>query len=312
MGIDSFNRNKRFIVTSILMTALFLLLQACAEGSRGPGGGGKAVFSQAKLDALTPEDILLGGRLYDNWWDAKNQPSEPPTEEQPLWAEREDLTVQQVNSSSWRCKSCHGWDYKGAEGAYSQIRAPDKYTGFPGLLQLQKDIEGNPVEAKVVFNKIANGVTSEEYNKAPHKFSQYLNNDELHALTAFVIQFGWIDIGSALSGSATAGEAIFKSADRGCTDAGCHDNPDKQLKIRTVAQTNPEEFLHKVKFGQPNTPMPGGLNSVDSKDVLAFLRSGKTGGEVGNFSQIKYAAASLSKGGLIYDKWWEVTNGSPP
>lgn len=301
MNLNPYSKGIRTFGPLLMVLISIVVLQGCAEGPRS-GGGSNAVFDQTKLDAA---DVALGGRLYDNWWNAQNTPSTPPLDEQPLWSLREDPTVQQENSSSWRCKTCHGWDYQGADGSYSQVNNPSKYTGFPGLLQLRFDIDGNEVTPEAIFNFIKNG-SAENYEGAEHSFGKYLSGDELHALTAFVIQIAWNPLGNPLSGSPTSGETLFLSPDQGCTDAGCHDTPDKQQLIRNVALENPEEFLHKVKFGQPGTAMMGGLNSVDAKHVLAFLRSGQAAGDIGNFSTVKYAAASLSKGGLIFDKWWET------
>ncbi|MGE5123820.1 MAG: hypothetical protein ACM3H7_04830, partial [Acidobacteriaceae bacterium] len=67
-----------------------------------------------------------GGRLYDNWWVEAGV--DEPTSDQPLWASQ--TTNTRSGSDTWRCKECHGWDYKGADGAYG---SGSHMTGFPGV-----------------------------------------------------------------------------------------------------------------------------------------------------------------------------------
>ena len=64
--------------------------------------------------AVAGEDaVVRGGRLYDNWYRELHLP--PPREPHPLLAE----TVTGAGAgaaASWRCATCHGWDYRGAAG----------------------------------------------------------------------------------------------------------------------------------------------------------------------------------------------------
>ena len=68
--------------------------------------------------------------------------------------------------------------------------------------------------------------------------------------------------------------------------AACHGNNGKTLNfgdaaapeyVGTLAVDNPWEFLHKVRFGQPASPMPAGLvtgwNIQDIIDVLAHAQT---------------------------------------
>ena len=88
---------------------------------------GAIKFGEEQLDQSS---VSKGGRLYDNWWQEAGV--DEPSGDQPLW------TTQTTNTRSggdtWRCKECHGWDYKGAEGAYG---SGSHFTGFPGVLDAQ-------------------------------------------------------------------------------------------------------------------------------------------------------------------------------
>jgi thiosulfate dehydrogenase len=75
----------------------------------------------------TAPSASLGGLLYDNWW-AVTGADEPATD-QPLW--KTQTTNTRTGADTWRCKECHGWDYKGVEGAYG---SGSHKTGFKGIL----------------------------------------------------------------------------------------------------------------------------------------------------------------------------------
>jgi hypothetical protein len=64
--------------------------------------------------------------------------------------------------------------------------------------------------------------------------------------------------------------------------AGRHGEEGKMIDfggdyLGSIANDNPWEFLHKVRFGQPRTPMPAGRDSgwstQDAVDVLAYSQT---------------------------------------
>jgi hypothetical protein len=60
--------------------------------------------------------ITRGGLLYDKWYGALGK--EAPKKTHPAYTK----AGKKKGSSTWRCKECHGWDYKGARGAYAKQR----------------------------------------------------------------------------------------------------------------------------------------------------------------------------------------------
>jgi thiosulfate dehydrogenase len=82
--------------------------------------------------------------------------------------------------------------------------------------------------------------------------------------------------------SSTGDPAIGKTMfDNTC--ASCHGTDGKKLNfggdddpeyVGTIARDNPWEFIHKVSFGQPGSPMPSGLalgwTLEDIANLLAF------------------------------------------
>lgn len=240
-----------------------------------PAGVSMNRQTQEYIDLLTyvhalPTESLVteGGRLYDNWWKAMGM-AEPPPGDQPLWATQ--TTNTRSGGDTWRCKECHGWDYKGVDGVYG---SGSHLTGFPGMMNA-KDMSAEELTAWL------DGTENPD-----HDFSPYFEESQFSMLVAF-IQRGivdrspYIDDDKSVKGDATHGESLFNSV---C--ARCHGADGKNINfgdaaepeyVGTVASDNPWEALHKGSFGQPGTHMPAGLNFgwtlQDIADLIAYLQT---------------------------------------
>lgn len=228
--------------------------------------GGEAVTSSS-TSASASVSVSRGGRLYDNWW--KEAGVAEPSGDQPQWASQ--TTNTRSGLDTWRCKECHGWDYKGADGAYG---SGSHFTGFPGVM-------GN--ETKTVDEIVA--ILSGDAN-TDHDFSA-MGEGALVDLATFLKE-GVVDYAplidaetkAAAGGDSVHGEELFAS----CT--GCHGedglnlnfgSEDEPEYVATIALDNPWEFLHKVRAGQPGTAMPAvidaGWSMDDLRDLLAFSQT---------------------------------------
>lgn len=205
-------------------------------------------------------DEVRGGALYDNWWAVTGQ--DAPDDDHPLWASRPDPQSSERGAATWRCKECHGWDYMGVAGAYG---SGSHRTGFAGILGTQK------TEAELI-ELLTDG--------DDHAYGDVLDEQSVADLAAFVVD-GTIDVTTILAmdgsfmGDAEIGQAIYDDTCSGChgnngltrppgADEGFEDFPG------LVANDNPPEFLHKVRFGQPGTAMPPQAKEL-SNDALAGL-----------------------------------------
>lgn len=218
-------------------------------------------------EATSPNSASRGGRLYDNWM--KEAGVEEPGSDQPLWASQTTNTRSGVDT--WRCKECHGWDYMGADGAYS---SGSHFTGFLG-------VSGAASKNSDEITAILTGVTN-----ADHDFSA-MGEDAIADLVTF-LQSGLVDFTtlidsetkSPIDADATHGEELFASC------AACHGedglvlnfgNEEEPEYIGTLALDNPLEFLHKVRAGQPGTSMPAAMDGdwsmQDLLDLLAFAQT---------------------------------------
>ena len=254
-----------------------------AAGAPGPAGAVGAPGAKPSADELkaliaeqlrgapaTVAQIARGGRLYDNW--VKETKASVPAGNQPLWALQ--TTNTRTGLDTWRCKECHGWDYKGKGGAYSR---GSHYTGFAGVL------EAAATRSSAELVQILKGGTDFR-----HDFSKVLNEQSLTDLASFITQATinvtpYVDYAAKkpIGGNAAAGAQLYTSV---C--AACHGADGKQLNfgdaaapeyVGTLAVDNPWEFLHKVRSGQPDTTMPSGLVSGwNIQNVIDLLAHAQT------------------------------------
>ncbi len=215
----------------------------------------------------TESPVTEGGRLYDKWWAAIG--ADEPTGDHPLWATQ--TTNTRTGKDTWRCKECHGWDYKGKDGVYG---SGSHLTGFPGVLDAAGMSEAE-LTAWLTGGK-----------NADHDFSPYLGEAQIKMLVAF-IQHGAVDTSpyinadKTVNGDSARGETHFTNV---CSR--CHGADGKKLNfgdaaepefIGTVATDNPWEAFHKDSFGQPGQHMPAGLNFgwslQDIADLIAYLQT---------------------------------------
>lgn len=207
--------------------------------------------------------LSRGGRLYDNWYEALGQ--DGPDQTHPAWPA---ANTKKTGAVTNRCKSCHGWDYRGAAGKYGSGSYQTGITGVDGMQS------GDIDQIKSVIRDNTHGFTD-----------AMIPERELGYLATFIAR-GAIDPASIIdnqtgdvSGNADAGAAIYQT-----TCAACHGFDGKALDfsggdtpeyVGTIAQDNPWEALHKIRNGQPGVEMIAMRAFDDSvmADLLAYLES---------------------------------------
>lgn len=209
---------------------------------------GQAVSQRPVGNWDVPEDdaISHGGRLYDKWWSELGLP-EPTTTHQAYPA-----AGGKSGADTWRCKECHGWDYRGREGAY---RKGSHFTGIKGISAYAG---GDPAAVLQILGD------------ANHQYQQVLVPQALEYLAGFVVN-GQVEMdkyidgesGEVIGGDLKRGKALF---DKYC--ARCHDedgryqnfsgDPANPEYVGTVARENPWEAWHKIRNGHPGSRMPMG------------------------------------------------------
>ena len=207
--------------------------------------------------------LTRGGRLYDSWFNT--QGIDKPKDTHPAWPAS---NTKQKGNTTWRCKSCHGWDYLGRDGKYA---SGSYQTGIPGVMSAK----GKGVDE--VAGMIRGG---------PHGFTKEMIPDEQMGYLAAFVSRGlddmnkYIDAKSGdVKGDPAKGAPVFQT-----TCASCHGFDGRALNwgddkepgfVGTEANANPWEVLHKIRNGHPGVEMIS-LRAFDiqtSVDLLAYTKT---------------------------------------
>lgn len=194
--------------------------------------------------------MARGGRLYDKWYEELDVAA--PEQVHPAYPASGGYANKPADT--WRCKECHGWDYRGREGAYATGKHA---TGIVGIDRLR----GGDPAAVVALLKDAN-----------HRYGERLGERELGELALFVTR-GQVEMEGLIEratkriqGDARQGAPVYDTI---C--ARCHGEDGMAIKgmkpMGHVATDNPWETLHKVLNGEPGSKMPA-LRALDHRIAL--------------------------------------------
>ncbi len=196
-------------------------------------------------------DPVRGGQLYDKWWVVNGAIA--PTGDHPLWAFRPDMgSNTRTGPDTWRCKECHGWDYKGVDGAYG---SGSHRTGFGGVFnttltpqELFDLLEADAPETGGHDMDSAGMSDRDLWDVVKMTVDSTIDTDIYIAPNATFV-------GNEFSGGFWYGTACSSCHGNNGTDInlGTEANP---AYVGTIAVQNPWEFFHKIRFGQPGAEMP--------------------------------------------------------
>ncbi len=233
--------------------------------------GALAVVVFCLSSQAVAQDAFQGGRLYDKWWTGNGSPA--PVGEHPLYP----AVGQQSGNTTFRCKECHGWDYKGAAGAYAV--GSSHFTGIPGVLTSAM----TPAQMfDIIKNPDGDGTGGTNVNG--HGFGTIgLSDADIDDIVAF-LQTQLVDPAAFLNGTQFVGDPVQGEANY--TGSGfcffCHGDdgtdlnfgtPENPEWVGTVAVSNPWEFMHKIRVGQPGSQpaMPSWTQNGGSDQGAADL-----------------------------------------
>jgi thiosulfate dehydrogenase len=215
----------------------------------------------------TSADAVRGGLLYDKWWEVNGQTE--PTGNHSWYPE----AGQKSGADTWRCKECHGWDYKGKDGAYGNTSS-SHYTGIKGVYDA-RNLNPAHLFALISGHNISGLAEQDIWDLV--KFIK----EGLVEMDKYIIFHG--TQAKSATGDATNGKTLYEN-----TGAGggmcimCHGADGKTIEfepgefVGTYASDNPWEALHKIRFGHPGSSptMPSavsnGLSIDDQIDILTY------------------------------------------
>ncbi|MHC4909935.1 MAG: c-type cytochrome, partial [Planctomycetota bacterium] len=243
---------------NVSVALVLLILASLATSFRATAGGGDG------------SDPLMGGLMWDKWWVAINAPE--PTGDHPLYPDDGPKS----GSTTFRCKECHGWDYKGASGAYG--KGSSHYTGIAGVF-------GSTLTPSEMFDLLKNDTLPNGHGFANYGIADNYIEDLVDFLQKLIIDTDvYIDDDKNFLGDPVQGEAYFTAMGVSCFV--CHGangasinfgSPDDPQWVGTIAVENPWEMLHKIRFGNPGDPMPpwlggGGGDNQGAADIGRYAQ----------------------------------------
>lgn len=198
--------------------------------------------------------ISLGGKLYDDPWAVLDV--EPPAGSNPAIR-----AAPIAERATWRCVTCHGWSYAGAEvGGVS----------FPGVRHLARS-DAETIKARILDPR--------------HPFPAADLPDLALDLLAFFIRDGlydptdFLDARGRALGNAELGRDVFEGACISCHQLdgrrylqGEHGD---RSSLGWVARNRPEQALHKILNGVPAAEMLSlrFLPPEQIADLLSYLQT---------------------------------------
>jgi len=198
--------------------------------------------------------IARGGRLYDKWYAVIG--AEKPADTHAAWPAS---NTKKKGDTTWRCKSCHGWDNLGEDGAYA---SGSYQTGIKGV----RDLAGAD-QAKII------AMMKDDTHGLAGKM-----DDQDFADLALFIGVGQTDMdkyidraSKAPKGDKAKGQVYYETV---CTN--CHGATGTKVKDMDPLgklMGNPWEVMHKILYGQPKEQMPA-LVAFDRQvaaDIMAYI-----------------------------------------
>lgn len=230
----------RAVLSSTISTGFVLAALASSPASAGDIQG----------------QLARGAKLYDKWFAVIK--ADKPKDTHSAWPAS---NTKKKGNTTWRCKSCHGWDYSGKDGAY----ASGSYkTGIKGVSAM-----AGADPAKIV------AVLKDD----THKLAGKMDDQDFQDLAMFVSK-GQVDMSKYIDSAAKApkgGDAAKGVGYFNTMCAQCHGKdgslPKDMKKTLGKQMGNPWEVMHKILNGQPAEQMPA-LRALDPQitvDIMAHL-----------------------------------------
>jgi len=255
---------------SVVTNSIFAFA-ACAFGS--------PVFTPPLVSAgELQSSIARGGRLYDNWYEEIRERA--PTRMHPAYPA--DRAYSGDPQTSWRCKECHGWDYRGRDGIYGK---GDHATGIKGI----RGMAGGDLDKIITILK-----------DSTHAYRLLMADADFRDLANFVSE-GQVDMNRYIDRATKIfkGHKLTHQGYYQSICVGCHGRDGYKLQtippLGDVTRDNPWEVLHKLLNGHPAEKMPA-LRVLDKQilvGILAYVQA-LPDGEI---------ISSIVRGGRLYDNW---------
>ena len=205
--------------------------------------------------------LSLGGKLYDNHFVMTE--TEEPKGLNPDYPDN----VSAGYLGTWRCVSCHGWDYRGAEGERGKLATSSAFKSLAPMAEL----EPSAVQARFAGahpELIEGGLTEQ----AARLVSLFLSGGQIDRDAV-------LDKEGKAKGKAEDGQMIYEGACMNCHQvdgrAFLRGEAGDKPSLGWVSRNRPEQVLHKIMNGFPGTDMLAMrfLDQNSIADLVAYLQT---------------------------------------
>ena len=246
-----------FLIASVIAGG-----NAMAQTTKPAYDEANSPLTGAPKDPSPAWSIAAGGRMYDNWWMALGV--RKPVGAHPAYPASSEIK----GEATFRCKECHGWDYRGRDGEYATGKHATDIKGIRGAA-----------------GRTPTGIAT-MLRAAPHGYTpQMIADADLMRLALFVSR-GQHDVRRIIDarkgeirGNAANGRGIFQT-----TCATCHGYDGRLLNwgtkeepeyVGTAVEISAAEVLHKIRNGHPGAAMVNlrAFSLETAADVLAYAKS---------------------------------------
>ena len=271
------------VLSKLALAGLAVLM----AGAQAPATAAEAQKVQSQEDQALVASIAAGGRIYDNWM--RELALRAPKTVHPLYPASGQYANDPVES--WRCVSCHGWDYLGDNGAFN---TGADYTGIKGVSGM---IGSKPADVIAVLKD------------DKHGYGELLDDQALTDVANFVVK-GLVPMDSVIDRASRRVmiEPIAQSTHFSTICVNCHGADGRSMDsippLGDAARENPWKALHKMLNGHPGDDMPA-LRAFDVRTVLSTLSF------VQNLPP-RDPLYSVARGGKLYDNWADVLDTAFP
>jgi len=251
-------RLKRLFALAIVATCGLSVPSLAEEKLKHATDERDAVFVEPTSQWM----IAAGGRIYDNWWDALDK--KKPEGTHPSYPSNGQVK----GANTFRCKECHGWDYRGKDGDYA------KGSHATGIRGIRGAAGRDPQAIMKLLRAPVHGYTVEMLSDAELKrIATFVSSGQHDTKKVFDARSG------KPKGNARRGAGIYQT-----TCAVCHGYDGRLLNwgskeepeyIGTAANKFPAEVLHKTRNSHPGVAMINlrAFPLQDSIDVLAYAQT---------------------------------------
>lgn len=282
---------KKVLIAGMFSVTGLFLLSGCSDSD-----------SSTPVPTPTPTpptvDKNLGGLVWDNYTTVDAGGSGA-------------LPADATNKDFLRCKACHGWDGKGADGGYvRRTSSGTRPNPTPGIGDISAKAIAGTVTTDEVYHVATGRLFSVEDQSMPNYFQDGgLTPEQADNVVSFlntgdkITTFADMDIlpnpvGYSFKGttSAAAGATLYTANCASCHNAAGDAFPvdgKASIGIYMSGDGKYSEGFHKILYGVPGTSMTraaaGSLTGQQAADILAYIQD--------TFSPDYY------KGALVWDNW---------